>query len=91
MTFDAYLAQIYYEEKRMFGRDRLYKHVQRQRPDLVQAGLSRRYLMQWLRRQEIHQLFHPACNKKEMQSTVPNKEPFAIVALDLIDLHSVEY
>jgi len=90
MAFDAYLAQIYYEEKRMFGRDRLYKHVQRQRPDLVQAGLSRRYLMQWLRRQEIHQLFHPVCNKKEIQSTVP-KEPFAIVALDLIDLHSMEF
>jgi hypothetical protein len=90
MDFDQHLNTLYFEEKRMFGRDRLYKHVQRHRPDLVQAGLSRRYVMQWLRRQEIHQLFHPVCNKKEVQSTVPH-EPFAIVALDLIDMASLEH
>ena len=90
MNFDEYLSELYFKEKMMFGRDKLYKYIQQTRPDLVAQGLSRRYIMRWLRQQEVHQLFHPICNTKLVQSTVPN-EPFAIVAVDLIDLGSMEY
>eukprot|EP00038_Savillea_parva_P005526 m.157181 g.157181 ORF g.157181 m.157181 type:complete len:477 (-) comp11727_c0_seq5:447-1877(-) len=88
--FDAYLADVYFNRKMMLGRDRLYKYIRDTRMDLVQRGLSRRYVMRWLQRQEVHQLFHPAKRAKLLQPTVP-KEPFAIVALDLIDMASTEY
>eukprot|EP00037_Helgoeca_nana_P030217 m.371749 g.371749 ORF g.371749 m.371749 type:complete len:355 (+) comp28134_c1_seq5:1251-2315(+) len=86
-AFDAYLSHLYYTQRMMFGRDRLYRHVAGHRPDLVKRGLSRRYVMAWLRVQEVHQLFAPAKRERRLQPTVP-KEPFAIVALDLIDMAS---
>ena len=85
-----YLHHLYHEKKMMFGRDRLYKFVQANRPDLVEQGLSRRFVMRFLQAQECHQLFKPVRRMKEIQSTVP-LEPFNIVGMDLIDMHSMEF
>jgi transposase InsO family protein len=73
----------------MFGRDRLYKHVQATKPELVSDGLSRRYIMEWLRKQEVHQLFMPAPKMHDIQSTVTTA-PFQVVGMDLVDMHSAE-
>jgi len=35
--FNAHLADLYYKQRLMLGRDRLYKHVAEHRPDLVSA------------------------------------------------------
>lgn len=86
---EAYLHHLYYDRKMMLGRDRLYKYVQMNRPDLVQQGLSRRFVMRFLKAQECHQLFKPARTLPEVQSTVP-LQPFNIVGMDLIDMHSME-
>lgn len=86
-AFDAHLSELYYTQRMMFGRDRLYHYCAEHRPDLVKRALSRRYIMAWLRAQEVHQLFAPAKRERRLQPTVP-KEPFAIVALDLIDMAS---
>lgn len=88
--FKAYLDDVYFRQRRMQGRDALYNFVKRDRPDLVEAGLSRRKIMQYLRGNEVHQLFWPVRNLPRTQATVP-KEPFAIVALDLIDLRSMAH
>lgn len=88
--FDHLLEQLYFRDRMMLGRDRLYKHIRAHKPNYVALGLSRRYVMEWLRRQEAHQLFFPVRRTGLLQPTVP-KEPFATVALDLIDLASIEH
>ena len=70
--WNDYLHKLYYEKKMMLGRDRLYKYIQAQRPDLVAAGLSRRHIMKWLKAQEVHQLFFPVRNMPQLQRTVPS-------------------
>jgi hypothetical protein len=84
-----YLHHLYHERKMTFGRDRLYKYAQANRPDLVAQGLSRRFVVRFLEAQECHQLFKPARTMPEVQSTVP-LQPFNIVGMDLIDMHSME-
>ena len=86
--FVDYLNELYYDGKMMLGRDRLYKYVQQHRPDLVKQGLSRRKVMSYLKAQEVHQRFWPIRSTPYIQSTVPS-EPFAIVAMDLIDMNSM--
>ena len=85
--WNDYLHNLYYDKKMMLGRDRLYKYIQAQRPDLVAAGLSRRHIMKWLKAQEVHQLFFPVRNMPQLQRTIATA-PFAVVALDLIDMHN---
>jgi hypothetical protein len=87
--FDDLLHSLFFEQKLMFGRDRLYKHVQATKPELVEQGLSRRYIMEWLRKQEVHQLFMPAPKMHDIQSTVATA-PFQVVGIDLVDMHSAE-
>jgi hypothetical protein len=88
-AFDDYLPCLYFVDKMMFGRDRLYKHVQATKPELVEQGLTRRYIMEWLRKQEVHQLFMPAPKMHDIQSTVTTA-PFQVVGIDLVDMHSAE-
>eukprot|EP00054_Salpingoeca_dolichothecata_P021686 m.139596 g.139596 ORF g.139596 m.139596 type:complete len:226 (+) comp24076_c0_seq8:166-843(+) len=91
--FEAYLEQLYNEQGFMRGRDAIYRHLQTHRPDLLAnkggAG-SRRKVMAWLQQQEVHQIFHPTRNLREIQSTVPS-QPFALLAIDLIDARNIEY
>jgi len=84
-----YLHHLYHERRMTFGRDRLYKFAQANRSDLVAKGLSRRFVSFYLESQECHQLFKPARTMPEIQSTVP-LQPFNIVGMDLIDMHSME-
>ena len=46
--------------------------------------------MQFLQAQECHQLFKPVRKMPLIQSTVP-LQPFNIVGMDLIDMHSMEF
>ena len=51
------LNRLYYEEKILVGRDKLYKYVQQNHPD---AGISRRQVMDFLKGQRTWQLTkHP--------------------------------
>jgi hypothetical protein len=45
--------------------------------------------MEWLRKQEVHQLFMPAPKMHDIQSTVATA-PFQVVGMDLVDMHSAE-
>lgn len=79
------LEDLYYKQGNMFGRDKLYKlAVSRDIP------VTRRALWEWLKLQEIHQLYWPAEESKELQSTVLNK-PHDQIGIDLIDMQNYEY
>ena len=79
------LEKLFYEDKYMFGRDKLYKIA-------INKGIniSRRQVYDWLKKQEIHQLYFPAEKSKELQSTVLNK-PHDQIGIDLIDMQNYEF
>ena len=79
------LEKLYYSESNFFGRDRLYK-LARERG----INISRRQLWEWLKSQEIHQLYMPAEESKELQSTILNK-PHEQIGIDLRDMSNYLY
>lgn len=77
------LNKIYYVKKNFFGRDRLY--------DLLRddTDISRRQIMDWLSKQEVHQLYAPQKKRKTIQNTILS-EPFAQIGIDLMDMQNIE-
>ena len=72
------LEDLYYNQKNIFGRDKLFYLAREKGIDV-----SRRQLWEWLKSQMLHQLYMPAEESKELQSTVLNK-PHDQIAIDLI-------
>lgn len=79
------LENLYYTNKNFVGRDRLYKLAVSNNIDV-----SRRQVMDWLAKQELHQLYWPVTESKEMQSTVLNN-PHDQIGIDLIDMQNYEH
>ena len=79
------LEDLYYTKSNFFGRDRLYKLAREKGIDV-----SRRQLWDWLKKQEIHQIYMPAEESKELQTTVLNK-PHDQIAIDLINMENYNY
>ena len=79
------LGDLYYNQKNIFGRDKLY-HLARERG----IDVSRRQLWGWLKSQMLHQIYQPAEESKELQSTVLNKLHEQI-GIDLVDMSNYNY
>ena len=79
------LEKLYYVDKNCVGHDRSYKLAREKG-----IPVSRRSLWEWLKKQEIHQLYMPSEESKELQSTVLNK-PHGQIAIDLLDLNNYNY
>lgn len=82
---EDYLNHLYYQQYFMFGRDRIY---QRAKEDNIKISL--RQIMNWLKNQEVHQLFTKTYKTKNIKSTIM-KEPNKQIAIDLIDMTKYEY
>lgn len=80
------LSDLYYVNKMYLGRDRLYKYLQTH----GHKDISRRQVMDWLKRQELHQLYRKAKASKDITTTVTNK-PYKQIAIDLVDMSNMEY
>ena len=87
ITQQAVLHKLYYEEAMTFGRDRLYDYVRRKFPD---SHISRRQVMNLLKKQEAHQLYQPAYTTKNIKHTVLSK-PHIQIGIDLADLQTIAY
>ncbi len=79
------LEDTYYKDKNLFGRDRLYDILREEG-----HKISRRQVMEWLRLQEIHQLYAPKHKQKTIKSTVLSK-PHNQLGIDLIDMQNQQY
>lgn len=82
---EDYLNHLYYQQYFMFGRDRIYE---RTKEDNIKISL--RQIMNWLKNQEVHQLFTKTYKTKNIKSTIlkaPNKQ----IAIDLIDMTKYEF
>lgn len=81
------LKKIYYVDKVIFGRDKLYSYVRSKYPEYK---ISRRMIMNWLKNQQIHQLYAPTKTTKNIRHTVL-KEPHKQIGIDLVDMQNYEY
>lgn len=79
------LHNLYYDNKMMWGRDRLYK-IARSKG----SNVSRRQVMKWLKEQEIYQLFKRPNKRKDIKSTVL-KKPLQQIGIDLVDTQRMAY
>lgn len=83
---EAYLSKLYYDEKRFYGRDRLFQYVKKNGKF---PKLSRRKIMDWLRKQEVHQ----TTARKEKRQAIRMTELSGVrkqVMIDLIDMSTYE-
>lgn len=79
------LHDIYYDEKQFFGRDRIYAIIQERDIDI-----SRRQVMEWLKKQEVHQLTSQTRRSNVIQPTILT-EPLKQLGIDLIDMQNLEH
>lgn len=77
------LHDIYYNQKFMYGRDKIHFKVKTEYPD---SGITRDAIGEWLKLQEVNQLLAQKPSQvKEIKRTILN-EPFAVVGIDLLDM-----
>ena len=81
---EAILNQVYYDEKFYFGRERLYAYLKQQYPKLA---ISSRAVGDWLKRQNLNQLFQPTRITRDIKRTVLS-QPHNTVGVDLMDMGS---
>lgn len=78
---DKFLHDLYFNQKMKYGRDKIFHHISK---TLNNKDISRRYIANWLSKQEIHQLYSarkPATDIRPILSSRPG----AILQMDLID------
>lgn len=76
------LNKLYYVEKMMFGRDKIFKYLQENYPDYE---ISRRQVANWLNDQEINQLYHPVKKTRKIKPTILSGSS-KVMAVDLINM-----
>ena len=81
---EAYLHQLYYDKNNFFGRDKLYYLVKQDK-----QKISRRQVMEWLKKQHTYQLYKPTKQRKDIARTVLD-EPYKQIGIDLIDVQNIE-
>jgi len=77
------LNKIYYEDKFLFGRDKLFDLLKTKYPEY---NISRRMLMYWLKNQEVYQVNARAPRTKSSKAF--NVKKAGYVQIDLIDMSS---
>ena len=80
------LNKVFYKDLMMFGRDKLFNFLRREYAD---KEISRRQISDWLKLQEVNQLYAPSKGKpKTFKSsmTTPNK----ILAIDLVNMEKFQ-
>ena len=82
---EAVLNRIFYEDKMLFGRDKLYQFI-RANHDIK---ISRRQVWNWLSSQEINQLHRQHVGAKDIKSTLM-KKPHQQLAIDLVDMQNFQ-
>lgn len=80
------IYDVYYKERNYFGRDRLYQLLKSRGIE----NISKMQVMDWLKEQELWQLYRKKEKAKTIQKTIltaPNKQ----IGIDLIDMQNYEY
>ena len=76
----------FYINKNLFGRDKLHKLLKNKYDD---RAPSRRQIADWLKLQEINQIFYPSKGKaKDIKSTITS--PHKILGIDIVNMQKHE-
>jgi transposase InsO family protein len=76
----------FYFNLQFFGRDKLYTILRQKYPD---KAISRRQIAEWLKNQEVNQLYHPSKGKpKSIKSSMTT--PNTILAIDLVNMEKFQ-
>jgi transposase InsO family protein len=79
---EAAIYDLYYVQHAVFGRDKLYQLLRSKGVDI-----SRRQVMDWLSKQETHQVFAPANRTVNIRNTVLSGA-HKVIVIDLIDMQN---
>jgi hypothetical protein len=80
------LNNEFYENKNLFGRDKLYQILKYKYDD---KAPSRRQVAEWLAKQEINQIFRPSKGKaKDIKTNITT--PNTILAIDLMNMEKFQ-
>ena len=80
------LNKEFYDNKMLFGRDKLYAFLKEKYGD---DAPSRRQIAEWLKAQEINQIYHPSKGKAtDIKSSITT--PGTILAIDLVDMQKFQ-
>ena len=77
----------FYENKNFFGRDKLFFLLREKFED---EAPSRRQIADFLKNQELNQLYHPSKGKAKDFKTSMTSAPNTILAIDLMDVQKFE-
>lgn len=93
--FDAYLHNLYYKKKFMFGRDRIFEYLKGDPlgKNLQLRGLSQKYVNEWLKRQEVAALHSSGPGILQQRHNIQRRvmtAPFKVWAMDLVDMSGQE-
>ena len=78
---DAFLKNLYYKKGRMQGRDALWNYTYH---TLGNKNISRRYIMQFLMKQKVHQMYSNRKPETDIRPSISNRVA-AMLQMDLID------
>ena len=78
---DAFLKDLYYNQKFAKGRDAMFYHISK---TLDNKDISRRYIAGWLAKQEAHQLHTQMKPQTNIRPIITNR-PGSMLQMDLID------
>ena len=80
------LNKVFYKDLMMFGRDKLFNFL---RSEYADKEISRRQISDWLKLQEVNQLYAPSkgtAKTFKSSMTTPNK----ILAMDLVNMEKFQ-
>lgn len=78
------LNKLFYEDKMMFGRDKLFSYIKEHHEGMK---ISRRQVADFLSNQEIHQLYKNIKTPRTIKSSIATA-PHKMINIDLIDLQN---
>lgn len=84
---EDFLNNLYYEKSMLFGRDRIYAFIRDNHPEIK---ITKRQVNDFLKKQEVNQIFTPTKTTKYTKPTILN-DPFNQVAIDLADMQNKEH
>lgn len=80
---EQFLKDIYYNKKLLFGRDKIYRYISKNNPEMK---ITRRQIANWLAEQEVQQLYR---NKPTVKASRPLITQRRTLQIDLIDLNNI--
>jgi hypothetical protein len=78
---DEFLHDLYFNKNFKYGRDKIFHHISK---SLENKDISRRYIANWLAKQEVHQLYTARKPQTDIRPIITSR-PGAVLQMDLID------